>query len=117
MSYFNHAYHKMFVATKVTQTVSGTPGQANARAAVTNGILTTTGVHVSNLKSTTAAEGYQLGAGVVGFFDPSTNLSIANPTAAGPFYLAAAALKTNDKQGPQHGGYQESNKSKVIMLA
>lgn len=117
MSYFNHAFKKTFVATKATVAASGTPGQANAQAGVTNGILVTANVHVANLKSTAASEGYQLGPGVVGLFDAKTNLSVRGATiGAGccPFYLAGASIKLNDKQGPFHGGYQESHKSKVI---
>lgn len=117
MAYFNHAYKKTFIATKATQTELSTPGTANGRAAVTDGVLTTTGVHVSNLKSTSLAEGYQLGVGTLGLFDAKTNLSVTGTEiAAGccPFYLAGASIKLNDKQGPFHGGYQESNKSKVI---
>lgn len=116
MSYFNHAYKKSFVATKATQTAS-TPGQPNGRAAVTAGILLTKGIHVSKLVSTSAAEGYQLGIGVVGLFDSKSNESVLGADIAAntaPFYLASTALKLNDKIGPFHGGYQTSNKSKMI---
>ena len=116
MAHFNHAFKKTFIATKTTQ-VASNPGTPNGRAGVTNGILTSTGIHVSNLKSTLASEGYQLGPGVVGLFDAKTNLSVLGAGIASgccPFYLAAASLKTNDKIGPFQGGYQESNKSKVI---
>jgi hypothetical protein len=109
MSYFNHAFKKTFVATHDTQADDAT------HAGVTNGILTQTGVHVSELKNQLSP--YQLGPGVVGMFDAKTNLStdaMSISTDCCPFYLAAAAIKLNDKQGPFHGGYQESNKSKVI---
>lgn len=111
MSYFNHAYQKCFVAT-------GTPtgDQSGAGVAdVSAGIVVQTGVHVSELKNQLAP--FALGPGVVGLFDAKTNLST---DAAGivasccTFYIAAAALKLSDKQGPFHGGYQESNKSKDI---
>ena len=117
MSYFSHAFKKTFVATKATVAASGTPGARNAQAGVTDGLLTTTGVHVANLKSTAASEGYQLGPGVVGLFDAKTNLSVLGAdiaTGCCPFYLAGASIKLNDKQGPFHGGYQESHKSKII---
>ena len=119
MSYFNHAFRKTFVATKATQDESGgfdPTGVAGENAGVSDGILTSIDVHVSNLKSTAAAEGMLLGPGVVGFFDSKTNLSIllSTNTDCCPFYIAAASLKKNDKQGPFHGGYQESHKSKVI---
>tara|TARA_R110002020_G_scaffold23658_5_gene78620 strand:- start:912 stop:2249 length:1338 start_codon:yes stop_codon:yes gene_type:complete len=117
MSYFNHAFCKTFVATKATQTAqnAGTPGAGN-KAGITDGILTSTGIGVWNLKENTVNDGYELGPGVVGFFDSKTNLSInlsAN-TDCCPFYVAAASIKLHDKQGPHHGGYQESNKSKVV---
>jgi len=60
---------------------------------------------------------YALGVGTVGLFNAKTNLSVTSAEIAVsccPFYLAAASLKLKDKQGPFHGGYQESNKSKVI---
>ena len=109
MAYFNHAFKKCFVATHPTQ-------QENRdMAGVTDGILVTTGVHVSELKNNAAP--YQLGPGVVGLFDAKTNLS-TNGAAIGqgccPFYLAAASIRTYDKIGPFHGGYQEANKSKII---
>jgi len=109
MAYFNHAFKKVFVATHPTQ------GADPTNAGVDSGILITTGIHVSELKNT--ASPYQLGPGVVGFFDAKTNLSTDGATIATdccPFYIAAAAIKTNDKQGPFHGGYQEANKSKII---
>jgi len=116
MSYFNHAFRKTFVATYGDQPPVGTPGTPGGAAEVKSGILLTTGMHVSNLKSTAAAEGWVLGPGVVGFFDSKTNESIllSNNAKCCPFYIGAASLKKNDKQGPFHGGYQESHKSKVI---
>ena len=116
MSYFNHAFRKTFVATYGDQAAVGTPGTPGGVAAVKAGVLLTTGMHVSNLKSTAASEGWVLGPGVVGFFDSKTNESITLDANADccPFYIAAASLKKNDKQGPFHGGYQESHKSKVI---
>lgn len=116
MSYFNHAFRKTFVATYGDRAPVGTPGTPGGEAEVKSGILLTTGMHVSNLKSTAAAEGWVLGPGVVGFFDSKTNESILlrDNDECCPFYIAAASLKKNDKQGPFHGGYQESHKSKVI---
>lgn len=120
MAYFNHAFHKCFVATADDQAAVGTPGDPGAQAEVANGILLTPGMHVSNLKSTAAAEGWQLGPGVTGFFGANganKDLSLDAATLAAdccPFYLASSSIKINDKQGPFHGGYQASNKSKVI---
>lgn len=125
MSYFNHAFKKAFVATKDTIGQSGgfnagpdgMTGTSGENAGITNGILTSTGVHVSMLKSVSPTEGFQLGPGVIGLFDSKTNLSIDSSGIAAeccPFYIAGASIKLNDKQGPFHGGYQESNKSKII---
>jgi hypothetical protein len=116
MAYFNHAFKKAFVATKATVAESGTPGTLNGQAGVDSGILTTAGIHVSKLKSTLASEGYQLGVGTVGFFDNKTDesLVLASNTTCCSFYIGGASIKLNDKQGPFHGGYQESHKSKVI---
>jgi len=110
MSYFNNAYRKTFLATKPTQAGDG------SHKAVDNGFLTADGIHTVHLKDTTSP--YNLGVGVIGFFDPKTNLSVAvadSPATTGaPLYLAAASLHSVDKIGQFHGGYSESNKSKVI---
>jgi hypothetical protein len=110
MSYFNHAYRKSFVGTKATQSGSGTAK------AVNNGFLLDAGVPTSALADTAAP--YSLGVGTYGFFNPNTYLSVNNASAeviAGkPLVFAAASLFQNDKIGPFHGGYKESNKSKMI---
>jgi len=111
MSYFNHAYRKSFVGTKASQTFS-----AGVRQAVDNGFLTTANVPTSALADTAAPN--QLGVGTYGFFDPNTYLSVNNAstqvTQGRPLIFAAASLMQNDKIGPFHGGYKESNKSKMI---
>ena len=111
MSYFNHAYRKSFVGTKATQTaIVGT------RNAVDDGFLLDSGVSTAALANTLAPN--QLGVGTYGFFNPNTYLSVNNASAevvAGkPLVFAASSLFTNDKIGPFHGGYKESNKSKMI---
>lgn len=112
MSYFSHAYRKSFVGTKQTQSSSGTAY------AVNNGLLMSTGVATSALSNT--ASPASLGVGTYGFFDPVTYLSVtlaANPTvfsSGKPLVFAGSSLYTNDKLGPFHGGYKESNKSKMI---
>jgi hypothetical protein len=53
-------------------------------------------------------------SGYIGLFDPNSNLSVTNPGNCCPLYLAGSAIYTNDKIGKFHGGYQETNKSKVI---
>jgi len=111
MAYFNHAFQKCFLGNKGTQAAS--PGVA---AGLDEGFLLDSGVASVELANTAAP--YALGPGVFGFFDKDTWLSVAegdlNPGECCPLVLAAASLKLNDKQGPSHGGYQESNKSKYI---
>lgn len=83
--YFNHAFKKMFVGTGSYVTTAGNTSQ-----------LTT--------------------VGNFGLYDAKdyTNLG-AITTFKGPLILAASSLTPGqDKIGPFHGGYAESNKSKVI---
>lgn len=111
MSYFNHAYRKSFLSTKATQ--SATPG---VQAGVQSGFLTSSGIHSRYLSSTAVPN--KLGVGTFGFFDPATYLSVvqgdAIVTTGKPLVLAGASVLPNDKIGPFHGGYNESNKSKMI---
>ena len=111
MSHFNSAFRKSFLGTKVTQTTS-----AGVRKSVNEGFLTEAGVHSRYLSSTGAP--YALGVGTFGFFNKDNYLSVVaggpEVTAAAPLVLAASAILPKDKIGPFHGGYNESNKSKVI---
>lgn len=106
----------------------GTPGEAS-------GFIIAGSYHTSQLIDGSCA-GANLGIGSYGFFDPATwtSVNIGNLTALGkvccPLVLAATALYQRDQlsgqftgiapcppnfhQGGFHGGYQESNKSKVI---
>jgi hypothetical protein len=110
MSYFNHAYRKSFLGTKPTFNTGGV--------SVEDGFLLTAGLHTSEL-----AKNVQLGTEVVdkkvfGFFNPDDYLSVnkawvtAHP--GKPLILASTSLLSQDKIGPFHGGYAESNKSKLI---
>ncbi len=111
MSYFNGSFQKAFVGTKPTQ--AAVPGVS---AAVNNGFLITAGIHSNELKN--GAAPFALGVGTYGFFDPTTHLSVVAASAAvttgKPLTLAGASLITQDKIGEFHGGYTESNKSKMI---
>lgn len=111
MSYFNHAYRKSFVGTKASQ--ASVPGVS---AGVTDGLLIDTGLSSSVLSNTAAP--FALGVGTYGFFNPDTYLSVnaasASVIAGQPLVFAASSLMLNDKIGPFHGGYKESNKSKKI---
>jgi len=89
MSYFNHAFRKTFVGTNGFNTTKtgrlGTPGNT-------------------------------LAGGEFGFVNPKTwdLLGDVVPEGCCNLILAAGSIYQNDKIGPFHGGYQESNKSKEI---
>lgn len=103
MSYFNHAFTKRFLGTGNTRAPQ-TPTVTNP--ASTAGFITTTGVSTTTLSKLTP--------GYFGLFDPKTWKTVAAPTGCCPLVLASSSLLANDKIGPFHGGYKETNKSKVI---
>jgi hypothetical protein len=117
MAYFNHAFTKTFLATGETLSTNVTLLDGSVVAAVTdNGFLTTTGLptYVLNSLSTIAENTYgAFYSGYVGYFNPKTNLSVI-PDNCCNVILAGSAIYTNDKIGPFHGGYTETNKSKMI---
>lgn len=82
MSYFNHAFQKVFI---------GTAGFHNTASETTADLLT----KEYGLYNAKTFETYTTGS-------------------AEPFILASGSIYANDKIGPFHGGYTESNKSKVI---
>ena len=89
MAYFNHAFQKAFVGT------NGFTDLANGQLGTPGNILTT---------------------GEFAFVDPKTwDLVNVNTAPAGccPLILASGSLYERDKIG-SHGGYLESNKSKII---
>jgi hypothetical protein len=90
MAYFNHAFQKVFL---------GTEGF--------------TGLGLGQLGTT----GNIFASGEFGFVDPKT-WTIQNPASAPetccPLVLVSGSVLQNDKIGPFHGGYLESNKSKII---
>ena len=89
MAYFNHAFQKAFVGT------DGFTDLANGQLGTPNNILAT---------------------GQFAFVDPKTwDLVNVNTAPAGccPLILASGSLYERDKIG-SHGGYLESNKSKII---
>jgi hypothetical protein len=88
MSYFNHAFRKVFVATNGISTITGQLGTSPA----TN-----------------------LPAGEITFINPDTFVAGPVPDATCcTTILASGSLMQNDKIGPFAGGYLESNKSKTI---
>jgi hypothetical protein len=91
MAYFNHAFSKCFV------------GTGEGFTSLSGGQLGTTG----NILKT----------GEFAFVDPKTWKvldTVSPPTSCCPLILAAGSLYSSDKNGPFHGGYLESNKSKLI---
>jgi hypothetical protein len=110
MAYFNHAFTKIFLGTQLTA--------QNPNVNLVNGFLITAGIPSVDLGNTTGLPNTIYGPGTYGFFDPNTYLSV-NTTyfsthTCCPLVLASASLLSNDKIGPFHGGYKESNKSKMI---
>jgi hypothetical protein len=105
MAYFNHAFRKTFLGTGA-DLAPVDPTATNP--AATQGFITTAASPTSVLAD--------LGVGYYGFYDAKTYASVTDATLPSccPLILASASIKTNDKQGPYHGGYKESNKSKVI---
>jgi hypothetical protein len=123
MAYFNHAFRKTFLGTQLTNAivptpVGGQPGTINPNPNLKDGFIITSGILSAELANTTGAAGDIYGPGSYGFFNPNGNVSVTAEDLSSlgccPLYLASASLMTNDKIGPFHGGYKESNKSKII---
>lgn len=113
MAYFNHAFTKMFIGTQVT---GGGAGQ-NPNNNLTDGFVITAGIPTVALANTVGGVNTIYGPGSYGFFDPNTYLSQTISTSISgccPLILVSASLLSKDKIGPFHGGYQETNKSKII---
>lgn len=115
MAYFNHAFEKAFLGTGedkngfVINKLDGTTVTVNTA----NGYVQTAGMPTYGLNQLKAAASTSYVDGYIGTFDPKTNLSIV-PTDCCNLYIAGSAIYDNDKIGPLAGGYQETNKSKMI---
>lgn len=115
MAYFNHAFRKVFLGTGVTRNNGSVGAETPTNPWSDGGYVTTTGVATTTLNTiSAAAPAYQ--NGYFGLFDAKGDN--ANRTSAlencCSVYMAGSAIYSNDKIGPFHGGYQETNKSKVI---
>jgi len=121
MSYFNHAFKKVFLATGETQigTVITLPDGTTTTASTSDGYLISGGRPTytlnqlsANSSTTATTDGY------IGWFHPKTNLSVdLDDEGFAPccnLYLAGSAIYSSDKIGPLAGGYQETNKSKML---
>ena len=108
MAYFNHAFSKRFLGTGATRTALTTGAPITAlNPASTGGMITTVGTTTATLSTLTP--------GYFGFFDPKTYECVGTvASVCCPLLLASSALQSNDKIGPFHGGYKETNKSKVV---
>ena len=124
MAYFNHAFKKSFLATGPTQTAFPVtfPDGSTINTTTSLGYVTTAGVPTYGLNQLSAISVATYGTattattdGYIGWFDPKSNLSV-DITAASccNAYLAGSAIYSNDKIGPLAGGYQETNKSKMV---
>jgi len=121
MAYFNHAFEKAFLGTDETR--AGIPGSSpftvtllDGSTVVTStdgGFVVTNGVPTYGLNQLKADASSTYTNGYFGIFNPSTNLTIT-PSDCCNIYLAGSAIYDNDKIGPLAGGYQETNKSKMI---
>ena len=124
MSYFNHAFRKAFLATGPTQTavpITNPLGASLGTVTTSNGYLNTAGFPAYSLNQLSALTVATYGTaptattdGYIGWFDASTNLSVVSPSSCCNLFLASSAIYSNDKIGPLAGGYQETNKSKMI---
>jgi hypothetical protein len=121
MAYFNHAFKKTFLATgatigpvPITNPAGGSLGNANA----TGGFLTTPGIPTYSLNQIAAASTPVNGNfenNYVGYFTRDGISAAAGDYASCcPLYLVGSAIYCEDRISPFLGGYQETNKSKLI---
>jgi len=122
MAYFNHAFSKTFLAAgpDVTDATITLMNGSTTTADTDNGFLITEDIPTFGLNQIASVYGSGYNNGYVGFFYPKTNLSTGDNVPGGegvsccPLYLAGSTIYSNDKIGPFAGGYQETNKSKII---
>lgn len=128
MAYFNHAFTKTFLGTKdASKSPVPNPDQSLGGAGAASGFIFQNAANYSTVNLIDgSATGKNLGLGSYGFFDPKTwtGVDASSVQPCCPLVLASAALYQHDSIGPNfsgggatgsfHGGYQESNKSKVI---
>lgn len=111
---FNSSFNMVFLGTQV----SGAGAGQNANPNLNNGFIIADDILTSSLKNTSSTAKLNFGLGSFGFFDSKTWKSISDAgggPACCPLVLVGAPIYDKDKIGPFHGGYQESQKSKIIV--
>jgi hypothetical protein len=126
MAYFNHAFKKSFLATGPTQLAFPVtlPDGSTVGASTSEGYVTSVGMPTYGLNQLSAISTNSISTtattattdGYIGWFDPKTNesLIVGSGSACCNAYLAGSAIYSSDKIGPLTGGYQETNKSKMV---
>jgi len=121
MAYFNHAFKKTFLATGATigpVAITNPTGGSLGTASATGGYLTTSGVPSYALNQIAAASTPINGSyenNYVGLFTKDLlSASSGDLSSCCPLYLVGSAIYCKDKISPFLGGYQETNKSKLI---
>ncbi len=117
MAYFNNAFNKTFLGTGSTlgaATVTRANGTTTT-VATNGGYVTTNGIE-TYLLNQLPAQGTTYNNGYFGLFnaDGATKDQTSALSNCCKVYLAGSTFYGNDKIGPFHGGYQETNKSKMI---
>ena len=123
MAYFNHAFKKTFLATGATIAsvpITNPTGGSLGTASTTGGFLTTasSGKPTYALNQIAAASTLVNGKyenNYVGLFTKNLlSASSSELSSCCPLYLVGSAIYCEDKISPFLGGYQETNKSKLI---
>jgi hypothetical protein len=123
MAYFNHAFKKTFLATGATIAsvpITNPAGGSLGTASATGGFLTTasSGQPTYALNQIAAASTLVNGSyenNYVGLFTKDLlSASSGDLSSCCPLYLVGSAIYCKDKISPFLGGYQETNKSKLI---
>jgi hypothetical protein len=123
MAYFNHAFKKTFLATGATigpVAITDPTGGSLGTASATGGFLTTasSGKPTYALNQIAAASTLVNGSyenNYVGLFTKDLlSASSGDLSSCCPLYLVGSAIYCKDKISPFLGGYQETNKSKLI---
>jgi hypothetical protein len=122
MAYFNHAFKKTFLATgdDITITATNPAGASLGPATAVGGFLSTASSLLPTIVMNQLAAAATISQGnysnnYVGLFTKNmVSVSTGDLTTCCPLYLVGSAIYCEDKISPFLGGYQETNKSKLI---